>query len=187
MTGWNRGRSGQLAFPAVGQNPDEALLAGFATRSEEPALAFIQRFQSNVHGIALAVTGDSVLAQEIAMSAFEQAAQDAGTFDRRSGSVGTWLAGLTAKMAMDAIGDADPQDPANQDHGAHVRSTLHRLPTDQARILVLASMAGLTTAQVAFTEGIPIETARMRIRAAMNRLRAELVQNKVDGAVGNVP
>jgi DNA-directed RNA polymerase specialized sigma24 family protein len=50
-----------------------------------------------------------------------------------------------------------------------------RLPAEQRRALVLAAIAGRTTEEISRSEGIPLGTAKTRIRAALHRLRADLV------------
>jgi RNA polymerase sigma factor (sigma-70 family) len=196
----NRERSGHCADLAVEPRSDEVLLTGFAIGDREPALAFTRRFQADVYGIAFAVTGSSIQAEEVAASVFEEAARSADAYDCRRSSVGTWLAGLTAHTSFDAIAARGPEQTlpptpptrtgvhiadhdkaAHQERRAGVRGALHQLPADQARVLVLASIAGLSAAQVACAEGIPIGTARTRIRTAMHGLRAALVQSEAHG------
>lgn len=178
----------------VEERSDEVLLRAFAIGAQEPALAFIRRFQARVYGIALAVSGDSNHAQEIAVSVFEHAAQNVRAYDRRRSSVATWMAGLAGIAAIDAIADRNPRqalpssvrpvpssqtaapeaEPREEPH-AKLHVALHELPTDEARTLVLASIAGLSIAQIAFSEGIPVRTARMRLRTAMHCLRRLLI------------
>ena len=56
-----------------------------------------------------------------------------------------------------------------------LRDAIAALPHEQARALVLAVFYGLTALEISESEGIPLGTAKTRIRAAMLRLRAKLV------------
>ena len=53
-------------------------------------------------------------------------------------------------------------------------SALAQLPPDQARAVVLAVIAGLTAVEVAEHEGIPLGTAKTRIRTGLRRLRVAM-------------
>ena len=54
-------------------------------------VAFVRRFQRIVFGVAIAVTGDPVTAEDVAQQAFEQAWRHASVYDSRRGSVRAWL------------------------------------------------------------------------------------------------
>ena len=55
-----------------------------------------------------------------------------------------------------------------------LRHALAALPGDQRRALLLAAYYGRTAAEVGELEGIPLGTAKTRIRTAMHRLRSAL-------------
>jgi RNA polymerase sigma factor (sigma-70 family) len=192
----------RIGLPA-GDLPDEALLSGFGAGDEELSVVFVRRFQSKVYGIALAVTGDTRTAEDVAQQVFERAWRHAGGFDPLRGSVGAWLATITRNLAIDAVrirravpvdagelfarvtaGSASAPDPsevveAGTSAGA-LRAALRDLPAEQARAVVLAGMGGLSASEVAVAEGIPLGTAKTRIRTAMHRLRAALDTREAD-------
>jgi len=58
-----------------------------------------------------------------------------------------------------------------------LRVAMGDLPKEQCRALVLASFYGRTAAEIAESEEIPLGTAKTRIRTAMLRLRAALVDD----------
>jgi RNA polymerase sigma-70 factor (ECF subfamily) len=78
------------------------LLAGLAAGDQQAALAFVRRFQRIVYGVALAVVGESGLAEDIAQQAFERAWRHAGLYDPRRGSVRTWLTRIVHNLAIDS-------------------------------------------------------------------------------------
>ncbi len=55
--------------------------------------------------------------------------------------------------------------------GARARAALAALPIEQRRAVVLATMYGRTIAEVAAEEGIPLGTAKSRVRLGMAKLR----------------
>ena len=55
-----------------------------------------------------------------------------------------------------------------------LRAGLRALPEDQARPIVLAVVYGLTAKEIADQEGIPLGTAKTRIRRGLARLRQAL-------------
>jgi RNA polymerase sigma factor (sigma-70 family) len=179
----------------VEQLPDEALLAGLGSGDDEIAVAFIRRFQAKVYGVALAVSGDAASAQDVAQQAFERAWRNASSYDPRRGSVGTWLATITRNLAIDASRVRRPQ-PVDTDEllvrmggrpsdveeatlageqANQLRQALGRLPAEQARAVVLAGLAGLSAREVAESEGIPLGTAKTRIRTGLHHLRRQLI------------
>ena len=172
--------------------PDEMLLAGLGTGDAQAARAFVRRFQRTVFGVAVAVLGDQGLAEDVAQQAFEHAWRHAELYDPRRGSVRAWLCRITHNLAVDTARIRRPapiqsQDlqlllgPASDDPEAHalateaageLRRTLASLPDQQARAVVMAAVHGLTAAQIAELEHVPLGTAKGRIRAAMTKLHA---------------
>lgn len=181
------------------QLPDETLLAGLGRGDDEVTVAFVRRFQARLYGVALSVLGDSRLAEDVAQQAFERAWRHAGTFDPRRGSVISWLTTIARNLAIDAARTrrAVPVDPdelwlriATRAEGPEravmaglaaddLRQALHRLPPEQARAVVLAGIAGMSASQIAESEGVPLGTAKTRIRTGMQRLRATLTAEVV--------
>ncbi|MEU7812908.1 sigma-70 family RNA polymerase sigma factor [Pseudonocardia sp. NPDC049154] len=174
--------------------PDDLLLAGLASGDAELSVAFVRRFQSRVFGVAMAVLGDPRQAEDVAQQAFERAWRHAAVFDPRRGSVTTWLTAITHHLAIDAVRArrAAPVDPMALEEvlgagpdgperatlaaesAAELRAAIRGLPAEQGRALVLAAFRGLTAREVAESEGIPVGTAKTRIRTAMLRLAAVL-------------
>ena len=171
---------------------DEGLLAGLGAGDAELAVAFVRRFQRIAFGVALAVTGDPGTAEDVAQQAFEQAWRHASLYDSRRGSVRAWLTTITHNLAIDVVRarSALPMDPDDlpvllaamtesperlavaNDSAAGLRRALTRLPAPQARAVAMSGIYGMTAKQVADTEGIPLGTAKTRIRDGMQRLRA---------------
>ena len=74
---------------------------------------------------------------------------------------------------MNLMSNAPQPDDAAEvsDVVTRARAALVTLPVEQRRAVVLATMYGRTVAEVAIEEGIPLGTAKSRIRLGMNKLR----------------
>lgn len=173
---------------------DAALLAGFALDDPTASTAFVRRFQGPVFGLAVGITRDPGLAEDVAQEVFVRAWRAAAGYDVRRASVLTWLLTITRNAAIDAVRarrstptedeildqlvhETTVAAPDLQESAVHRLETeqavrrLHALAPDQARAVVLAVLGGCTAAEVGEREGIPLGTAKTRIRTGLRRLR----------------
>lgn len=174
--------------------PDETLLAGIGRGDEEITVAFVRRFQRRVYGVALSVLGDPSLSEDVAQEVFERAWRQADRYDSARGSVTTWMLAIARNLAIDKararravpIGPDDALlcllTSTESTEGSaiaglaaeHLRRALREIPLEQARAVVMAGIAGMSASRIAEQEGIPLGTAKSRIRIAMPKLRAAL-------------
>ncbi len=174
---------------------DDALLAAMAAGDQDAAACFVRRHQRQVFGLALTIVGDPATAEDVAQEAFTRVWRHAASFDPRRASATTWVLTITRNLAIDAIRlrRSEPADPvamasllgaarapgpselaiANAERRQLVQA-LSRLPEEQRRAVVLATIGGRTGAEISEHEGIPLGTAKTRIRSALMRLRSEL-------------
>jgi RNA polymerase sigma-70 factor (ECF subfamily) len=172
---------------------DEGVLAGYGVGDVDAANELLRRFGRRVYGVAVTITRDSKLAEDVAQEAFVRAWRHAETFDPRRGSVASWLSVITRNLAIDSMRAqprselVDPDDldwlspPAREGNPADVavrasdsewlRGALDDVPDEQRRAVVLAGVLGFTAEEVAQRERIPVGTAKSRIRLAMDKLR----------------
>jgi len=177
---------------------DDALVAGLAVEDADAATAFVRRFQPKVFGLALAVTRDAALADDVAQEAFLRAWRAASTYDGVRGSVAAWLLTITRNVAIDALrarrstptdddqldrllqstfggdghADGTGDEAAGRVEAARAVGHLRGLPPEQARAVVLAVYGCCTAEEISRREDIPLGTAKTRIRTGMRRLRA---------------
>jgi RNA polymerase sigma factor (sigma-70 family) len=178
---------------------DEGLLSGLAAGDADAATAFTRRFQARVYGLVLTIVRDEGTAEDVAQETFVRAWKHARTYDPRRGRVATWLLTIARNLAIDAIRvkSVEPLDPdlvahklqqagiagspADQrsapDERERVRGAIAALPTEQRRALFLAAYLGRTAKEISELDGIPLGTAKTRVRTAMLKLRDSLEPN----------
>lgn len=178
---------------------DEALVSGIAVGDEEASLAFVRRYQGRLFGLAIGIVRDPTVAEDVAQEAFIRIIRHAAVFDPRKGSVASWALTITRNLAIDVlrVRRGIPTDPDDQvflelmgseappDEAAvtgqaidRARAALVRLPVEQRRAVVLASMYGWTAQEIATEDGIPLGTAKGRIRVGMAKLREFVVSEE---------
>jgi RNA polymerase sigma factor (sigma-70 family) len=178
---------------------DEALLAGLANGDTDATVAFVRRYQRRIYGLAFTLLRDRDLADDVAQEALVRAWRHAGAFDVRRGSVTTWVLAITRNLSIDAMranrmtpvaddvleaslpvptGDGPADASVVADEVRRVAAAMASLPEEQRRALILARLRGLTAAELAQQEGIPLGTAKTRIRSALLRLRADLIPSE---------
>jgi RNA polymerase sigma-70 factor (ECF subfamily) len=184
---------------AVWSPPDDALLAGLGAGDEEAAVAFVRRFQHRVYGLAYGILGDAGAAQDVAQEAFVRAWRHAAAYDARRGPVVTWLLAITRNAAIEALRVRRPQpiDPDSilalqmpsaeprpdalavlSEETDRLRAELALLPVEQRRAVLLAAYMGRTAREVGDIEGIPLGTAKTRIRTGLLRLHSAMAADR---------
>ena len=181
---------------------DDALLTALVLGDRDGAAVFVRRFQRKVYGLAWTITNDRAAAEDVAQLAFERAWRHGARFDPRRGSVTTWLLTITRNVAIDAVrvrrpDPIDPIDlmallppvigddpPAAAEHGdtmRRLRPALDALPVEQRRAVLLAALGGRTTTEISKIEGIPIPTAKTRLRTGLAKLTMAMQEQEADG------
>ena len=167
--------------------------------------AVYDQHSRGVYGAALRILGDSARAQDVAQDVFLRVWRNPQRFDARRGELGSYLRLMARSRALDlwresqAAGrardrlevvvaqdaprtDERPSAVAErEEERAVVREALRVLPEAQREALVLAYWGGLTADQIAKRSGVPLGTAKSRIRLGLAKLRSE-----IESAVGEV-
>jgi RNA polymerase sigma-70 factor (ECF subfamily) len=173
---------------------DAALLARIVEHDELAVEDLYARYSGPLYSLAYQVTGAERFAQEVVQEVFVALWRQADRFDPARGAVGPWLFSLARHKAIDLVrreanhrkraADVDPElevAPDDVDSEAwrnlrreRVRAALAVLSEPQRTALELAFFAGLTHVEVAERLGIPLGTAKTRIRAGLLKLRDAL-------------
>ena len=160
----------------------------------------------SVYGAALRILGNRAQAQDVTQDVFLRLWRDPARFDARRGDLGSYLRMIARSRALDAYREGqaagrardrlavvetqaearvDERPPAvaeRDDERATVVEALRRLPDPQREALVLAYWGGLTAHEIAQRVGVPVGTAKSRIRLGMAKLRSETAE-----ALGEAP
>lgn len=148
-----------------------------------------------VYGVTLRVTRSPEIAAEVLQEAYLMAWQQASRFDPARGSVLGWLCNLAHRRAVDRIRQVarerdreqtyenrrvgTPADETWQEvekamDTREVRAGLGALTPLQREAVSLAYYEGCTYQQVALRLGVPLGTAKARIRDGLKNLRSAL-------------
>lgn len=154
------------------------------------------RYAASAFGIARRVCGDASLAEDVVQEAFLSIWRRPASYSPERGKVGSYLFGVVHNKAVDAIRHEESLRRREQAYGGvedevgaadevvegawlalrgrQVREAVARLSTVQREAIELAYFEGLTCTQVAAKLGIPLGTAKTRLRDGMIRLRTVL-------------
>lgn len=169
---------------------DDMLLAGFGAGDPAASLAFVRRFQAAMYGVAVAVVSDPGLAEDVTQQALERVWRQAELYDPCRAPVRSWVVTIARNLAVDTVRVRRPAPvdsveleqlvgamTATPERHAlagelsmRLRAALAQLPPEQARAAVLSAVHGISAAQMAEMEQIPLGTAKSRIRAALRKL-----------------
>jgi RNA polymerase sigma-70 factor (ECF subfamily) len=157
-----------------------------AARDGDPVAqgAFVRATQAEVWRFAAALV-DRDTADDLTQETYLRAFRALPAFEGRS-SARTWLLGIARRACADHLRsvirrrrlDERLAAQAHRDHpypdpAAHLGAAdlLRRLPTERRGAFVLTQVLGLSYAEAAAVEGVPVGTIRSRVA----RARAELV------------
>ena len=172
-----------------------ALLERTASGDREAFAQFYDATAAAAHGLALRVVGNRALAEDVTQEAYLALWRVAGRFNRHRGSAFSFLITIVHRRAVDSVRatraahgrdqayhrqqptvDHDPTaEAAHARLGAvKIRTALAGLTSEQQQAIELAFFDGFTHKQVAAALGIPLGTAKTRIRDGLIRLRRGL-------------
>jgi len=175
---------------------EEALLRALIERMGEGNEAALGQLYDltvrRVYGLALRITRNADMAEEVAEEVFWQAWRQALRFDAGRGNAMAWLMTMTRSRALDALRrtddaelhpepetliaaeaacDGDPQNllEAVQRHHA-LHAALESLDALPRQLLSLAFFRGLTHEEIAVQSALPLGTVKSHIRRALSAL-----------------
>jgi RNA polymerase sigma-70 factor, ECF subfamily len=189
------------------QAPDETLATQVARGNSAALEVLYDRYASIVLGIALKVTGDQALAEEILQETFWRVWQSAATYQSQLGSFTGWLFRIARNLAIDtyrrrnvrpqAISGMEGSDPIldempdpNTDvpeqaqsilKNRQIRKALASLPVVQRQVIEMAYFYGMTRQEIAEATGEALGTIHTRARLALQKLRGEFERDEFEG------
>ncbi len=186
------------SFPPLGPSLSDEELMGQLAAGRQGALGPLHgRYASLVFNLA-AQTLDRATAEEIVQDVFVAVWRKAGTFDPARGTFRAWVLRIAHLRVLNELRrrgrrprvEPDPEGlrlasvpepgpgPAEEAWCEHrrgiVRAAVAALPPPQRQALSLAFLEDLTHQQIADFLNLPVGTAKTRIRAGLQTLRAHL-------------
>jgi RNA polymerase sigma-70 factor, ECF subfamily len=169
-------------------------MRAFARRDPGAASDLYARFAPRIFGLGMVMLGNPSQAEDLVQDTFVKVWRTAGSYDASRGSVDTWILLIARSLAVDLIrrrvleaktmagqaGREESLEPGpderaeTHDLSERARRAMESLSPGQRAALELAYFGGKTSAEVAELEGIPVGTAKTRIRTALFRLREAL-------------
>lgn len=177
-----------------GPRPADGELVAQARKGDAEAFrVLVERYQGRAYSIAYGVVGHREDALDIVQEAFLKAFRMLGGFRGESGFY-TWFYRILVNLAIDfrrkvrpvlleapdRLGDARASNPVEEVHRGELRAAITAaiaaLPPEQQAVIVLREIEGLSYAEIAEVEQVPIGTVMSRLFYARRKLQAALAR-----------
>ena len=194
MTESQPGLRGRTASPI--DDADQAVLALVSSGQLDALQELYDRYRTMAYSIALRITADASLAEDVVQDAFMGVWRNAGRYVTGRGSVKTWLLAIVHHRAVDAVRRRRPTTelPEREDvpppalqlpdiwHDVaagldrdEIAAAMATLSDVQREAIELAYWGGLTQQEISARTGAPLGTVKSRVRLGLLALREALV------------
>lgn len=176
---------------------DEQLIAQVARGDTAAYEMLYDRYCSAGMGLALKITGDLALAEEVVQEAFWRVWRKADLFQNQRGAFTSWFFGIARNLSIDMLrrqrtqgqptdeaekiieqlADPSPEVPEEawlRAKHEQMRAAIETLPREQRDVIEMAYFRGMTRQEIASATGEPLGTIHTRARLALQKLRDEL-------------
>jgi RNA polymerase sigma-70 factor (ECF subfamily) len=176
-------------FPPTDAIPSPSVVEAFGRRDPNAVRAFYREYGRLVYAVAVRVLGRNDLAEDATQQTFVRAWQAADRFDTARDPA-PWLATIAKRVAMDLRRSEvrrtarDRRDTADMHAAApdidaldlawRVRDAIDTLPRDEAAVVRLQHLDGLTHSEIADTLGVAPGTVKSRSHRAHQKLALQL-------------
>ncbi len=173
----------------------EDLLRSTASRDQLAFASLYDQVSPRVHGLVVRILRDHAQSEEVTQEVFLQIWNNAPNFDATRGSALSWLMTLAHRRAVDRVRSAQAQsvrdedyesrrdgptlDPTSQEvedrwQATAVRTAVIDLGPPHQEALEMAYFQGMTHREVSQALGVPLGTAKTRIRDGLRKLRESM-------------
>lgn len=181
-----------------GEESERDLMDRLAAGDLAALEAIYDRYSSAAYALALRITADSSLAEDVVQDAFVGLWTNAGRYREDRATVRTWLLSIVHHRAIDVVrrrrptvslpsgdeasetvlagSDVWPEVVGRLDREA-IRDALATISNVQREAIELAYFGGLTQMEIAQRTGAPLGTVKSRIRLGLLGLRDALVEH----------
>jgi RNA polymerase sigma-70 factor (ECF subfamily) len=177
---------------------DDGQLVREVARGDVQAFKEIyDRHSAQAFGLALYVTKQATVAEEVTQDAFLGLWRSASGFDPQRAAVRTWLLSMVRNRGIDALRkhakqlrdvefdesiaerlespDRPDEQVVQQEDLRHTRDLLSILPAKQRQVIELGFFRGLSQTEIATKIGVPVGTVKGRQRLALEKLHERLM------------
>lgn len=174
-----------------------ALMTQMANGSQRALGDFYDATVAKAYGLALRITGNAALAEEVVADTYYQAWRQAASYEPRRAAPLTWLLIICRSRALDALRARDravvhesPHDLVAPDNTAHdrdafdvlasfethsaVHAAVSQLSAIERQLIGLAFFRGMSHQEIAQLVSMPLGTVKSHIRRALAALRRQL-------------
>src|SRR3990170_492039 len=156
---------GSLRVASPVDDADRRILAELGAGRLGALEDLYDRYRAMAFAIALRITADSTLAEDVVQDAFLGVWRHADRYVEGRGSVKTWLLSIVHHRAIEA-GRLD---------AVEVRAALATLSDVQREAIELAYFGGLSQTEIAERMATPLGTVKSRMRLGLLAMRRALV------------
>lgn len=178
-----------LLLALILEEDDSDLVHRVAQGDEDAFRRLYEKYLDAVYSMALKVTREPHMAEDVAQEVFVRLWQRAGQYRKKRGRLLSWLLSITRNHAIDRLRyhnrrpvAEEELDLGRQNTSARtiweafedeiIRLSLDELPDEQRQCLELAFFYGLSHTDIAEMLGVPLGTVKSRIRLGLQKLRA---------------
>ena len=200
MSETQTGQRGRSASPT--DDADRAVLALVNAGQLDALQELYDRYRVMAYSIALRITSDASLAEDVVQDAFLGVWRNASRYVEGRGSVKTWVLAIVHHRAVDAVRRRRPTtelperedipppqltvpdiwpDVAAELDRAEIAAALATLSPAQREAIELAYWGGLTQQEIAERTGAPLGTVKSRVRLGLLALRRALTDEGLAG------
>lgn len=161
----------------------------------DDAYAFAALYRRHVRaatGLARMMCPRPAIAEEVVQEAFLSFWRSRDHFDRRRGSVRTWILGIVRNRAIDVLrqgvwhdvatsadqetaqlleaGESTDREASLHERARALRDALEGLPPEQSRVIALAYYGGYSHSEIATMLDTPVGTVKGRMRLGLRKM-----------------
>lgn len=152
-----------------------------------------QAYAPRVKSYMMRQGADSTAAEELAQETLLTVWRKAALYSEDKGSATTWIFTIARNLRIDRLRREVAWQPLPEDHeeqssdepgpdealsererGERVQAVLGTLPEEQASVITLAFVEGLSHSEIAAKLGLPLGTVKSRMRLAYHKVRDAL-------------
>lgn len=194
-TSTNRSQRSVFSYMAIPS--DTELLHNIRQGDGDAFEAVYDRYGPLIYSLALQITNDQALAEEIVQDTFTKVWVSPELYNPERGRFSSWLLTMTRNIAIDALRkrmrknrfsllpplmmqDADPvssdalDEIERKELALVLRQGIHKLKPEQQELLQLTYWGGHSLSEVAQLQNVPLGTVKSRLHSALKALKRHL-------------